>query len=64
MIWIASILIVMVIFVAALSGYKKWGASDEKRKQAKREAKDLEKDIEIACKPYVDRPFSRMRRKK
>ena len=64
MIWVTVIVVSTVILAALLYGYKKWGASDEKRKQAKREAKDLEKDIEIASKPYVDKPFSGMRRKK
>jgi hypothetical protein len=64
MIWVTTLIMCAVIVVSALYGYKKWGASDEKKKQAKRIVKDMEKDAEIASKPYTDKPFSRMRRKK
>jgi len=57
-------LIAVLILVSALYGYKRWGASNEKAKQAKRVARDRKKDAVISGKPYVDKPFGRMRSKK
>lgn len=64
MVWVVSLAIVAVLIVAALFGFKKWGASDEKRERAENEVEEMEEDAEIASKPYVDKPFSGMRGKK
>jgi len=64
MIWFIITMIVALGLWAALHGYKKWGASNERRKQAERRAGDRREDAEIASKPFVDSPFGRMRRKK
>jgi len=64
MIWFIITMIVALGLWAALHGYKKWGASNERRKQAERRAEDRREDAEIASKPFVDSPFGRMRRKK
>jgi len=61
MIWLA---IGIFIIIAALYGYKRWGASGEKKKAAEKEAKELKDDAKIASKPYIDKPFGRMRGKK
>ncbi len=60
MIWLACTVIVAVGIWAALYGYKQWGASDEKKKQAKRTARDLEKDAAIASGHNVPDPLDRM----
>ena len=60
MIWFVCTILIAVGIWAALYGYKKWGASDEKRKQARRNARDLEKDAEIAADPNVSNPLDRM----
>lgn len=55
--------IVVLVIIASLYGYKKWGASQERQKQAERIAKDRSKDAEIASEPFIARPLDRMRRK-
>jgi hypothetical protein len=60
MIWVTAILIVTVIVVAALYGYKKWGASDARRKQQRQTAKELEKDAAIAARHPIDAPLDKL----
>jgi len=50
----------ILIIVAALYGYSQWGRSIEKKKQAKRVARDREKDAAISCHAPVDDPLDRM----
>ena len=64
MIWFIVTMIVALGLWAALHGYKKWGASNERRKQAERRAKDRKNDAVISGGPFVYKPFGRMRRKK
>jgi len=54
------LLIGIVTVIAALFGYKQWGASIEKKKQAKRAARDRERDAEISSRPNVSDPLDRM----
>lgn len=54
----------MVTVVAPLFLAKQWGSSKTKKEQAEKTAEERNEDAKISSKPFVNKPFSRMRRKK
>ena len=64
---IALILIVSGLFVFTLACFR-WGVTSNKAVTAENEAKDaneqIEKNNRINSKPFVDKPFSRLRGEK
>lgn len=54
----------IVLGFISLFAFWQWGKSNEKRKQAEKVAKEKIEDAEISTKPYVDKPFSKLRNKK
>ena len=50
--------------IASLFSAKKWGEAVADKEIAEKVAEDVKEDAKISSKPFIDNPFSRMRRKK
>jgi len=61
--WIVAIVVFVSCIVVLVLVSKRWGRATTEAKANKKKVKEMKDDQEISSKPYVDKPFSRMRRK-
>lgn len=62
--WLTGTLTKVFLFIASLFSAKQWGKSKAQKEVAEQIAEERNEDAEISSKPFVSRPFGRMRRKK
>ncbi len=62
--WLTEIALCVGGLFALVLGFWKWGKTDAEKERSEKIAEELKHDSEIISKPFTDKPFGRMRRRK
>jgi len=61
--WLQTLLIKIFGILTLIFTGNRLGRVSNQKKQAEKKIKELEKDVEISSRPYVDNPFGKLRSK-